>query len=235
MRVFVFAVYLLCAFNLNAQGWKKKVFGNKNQFEIGNNVTFYPSSYFDNRNNFSSNLQHYYMYRSMNYFLNYTRDLKNDYNLSVDFIQGSNYNPENPADWDLGEIIFTAYKLFNLAFGKQFRISKFEFNPRIYLSYRYFGGQGTIIGYRNPGSLLSEPFLGFLFYNSVGGAVGMDINYIFTKHFGLGVKTSYNFYPFEDAKLSSIDDSYEPDPLLVATHKPLNQMVLLHFKLIGRF
>jgi len=74
----------------------------------------------------------------------------------------------------------------------------------------------------------------FMVY-SVGGSIGVDINYFFSKHVGLGFKTSYNFYPFENAKLSAGESINQPDPFLVETHKQLNQMLILNFKIVTRF
>jgi hypothetical protein len=231
MKIIVSIIFFLCAFNLNAQGWKSKVFGNKNQFEFGINRTYYPNSKFDDHGNFR--ISYYTSYRyfiNANYFVGYTRTIGKDYTISLDLMRGFTPNSKGNAA-AIGEILGARYKMFNIGFGKQFNFAKLQFHPKMYLSYRYDGHQYTIFGYRAPPF---EPLFADLWYNSVGISIGTDINYFFHKHFGVGLKTSYNFYPFEKAKLSAGQSIDQPDPLLVATHKPLNQMVILNFKIIAR-
>ncbi len=234
MKVNLFAIFFLFVFNLNAQNWKSKVFNNKNQVEFGNTYTSYPNLNFGDNKNIVNKYLNYPNYRNHNYFIGYSRILNNNYTVSLDLISGFTPSSKNFSNLAIGEIIGSFYNLLNLGLGKQFNFLKLEFNPKIYLSYRYDGYQYTVFGYRNPDSWFSEPLFADLKYNSVGGSIGMDINYFITKHIGFGLKTSYNFYPFENAKLSAGSSTDHPDPFLVATHKPLNQMFILNFKLIAR-
>jgi hypothetical protein len=236
MKISALVIFQFCALMLSAQNWKDKILGNKNLFELGITRTSYPDSKFDNHGNSNSisNYSSYRYYVNANFFIGYTRTIGKDYTISLDLTRGSASNSKTSAKSAIGEILYARYKLFNIGFGKQVNFEKLQLHPKIYLSYRYDGYQYTVFGYRDPNGILTEPLFADLQYNSIGGAIGLDINYFFTKHLGLGLKTSYNFYPFENAKLSAGQSIDQPDPLLVATHRPLNQMVILNFKIIAR-
>ncbi|TAE81715.1 MAG: hypothetical protein EAY81_09610 [Bacteroidetes bacterium] len=236
MKLEAFTILFICALSVNAQSWKEKIFNNKNQFEFGITRTSYPDSKFDDHGN-SNGINNYSSYRyyiNANYFIGYTRTIGKNYTISLDVMRGSTSNSRTSATSAIGEILYARYNLFNVGFGKQINLKKLQLHPKIYLSYRYDGYQYTVFGFRDPLGILTEPLFADLQYNSVGGAVGLDINYFFAKHIGLGVKTSYNLYPFEKAKLSAGQSIDQPDPLLVATHRPLNQMIVLNFKIIAR-
>ena len=232
MKTTALIIIQCCTLMLSAQNWKEKILGNKNLVEFGITRTSYPDSRFDDNSNRSHMTYRYFI--QANYFVGYTRILKKNYTISVDKTNGFTPGSNTSNTSAIGEILGSRYKLFNIALGKQFQFLKLELTPKISVSYRYSGFQYTVFGYRDPNGILTEPLFASLHYNSVGGAIGLDINYFFAKHIGLGLKTSYNIYPFENAKLSSGNPVDKPDPLLVATHRPLNQMIVLNFKIIAR-
>jgi hypothetical protein len=230
MKSYLFFNLLLGCFSLQAQGWNEKFFGGKNQFELGSTFSHYPNADFGKPEFFTK----YSNYRKHNYFLGYTRIVKGKYTFTLDFISGFTPNMNANSNLQIGEIISSNYKMCNLSLGKLFKFSRVQLNPKLALSYRFWGGQWTTFGYRNPGSAISEPLFAFLSYNSIGFSIGNDVNYFFNKHLGIGFKTFYNVYPFENAKLSSGSLIDQPDPFLVETHKPLNQLFILNFKLMAR-
>jgi hypothetical protein len=230
MRTLLTFTILLCIFNLKAQSWNSKIFGNKNYFEFGNTYAHYPNAGFG----YTDISKRYVNYRKHNYFLGYTRIIKDKYILAIDFTSGFTPNNNYDSKSKVGEIISSNFKMCNLGLGKLFNFSRIQINPKIALSYRFSGMQWTTFGYRNPGSGLSEPLFAYLMYNSIGFSMGLDANYFFTKNLGIGIKATYNLYPFENAKLSSGNTIDQPDRLLIETHKPLNQVVILNFKIIGR-
>lgn len=237
LRFLINSLFLFCAFSLNAQNWKSKVFGGKNQFELGISNVSYLNSKFDDNFNFYKNYfrSDYSNIRRHNYYLGYNRVLYSKYVIGVNLISGFTPNGNNFTAIEIGEIRGAYNNQLNFSIGKLFSYKKINIIPTIQLSYRYDGFQYTVFGYRNPNGVLTEPLFADLQYNSIGGSLGVDINYFFSKHVGLGVKTSFNFYPFENAKLSAGESIDQPDPLLVETHKPLNQMLILNFKIVTRF
>jgi hypothetical protein len=102
------------------------------------------------------------------------------------------------------------------------------------ISYRYDGGEFDVFGYRDLTSPLSEPVIATLNYNSIGFSPNAEIEYFFTKNFGLGVNLNLNYYPFENAKLKG-DGTNEPDPLYVQIYKPNNLNFTTTFKVACRF
>lgn len=237
LRLLNISLFLFCAFYLNAQNWKCKVFGGKNQFEFGISDVSYPNSKFDDNFNFYKNYfrSGYSNIRRHNYYLGYNRVLYNKYVIGVNLTSSFTPNGDNLAAIEIGEIRGAYNKQLNISIGKLFSSKKINIIPSIQLSYRYDGFQYTVFGYRNPNGVLTEPLFADLQYNSIGGSAAIDINYFFSKHVGLGVKTSYNIYPFEKAKLSAGESIDQPDPFLVETHKPLNQMLIVNFKIVTRF
>jgi len=237
LRFLINSLFLFCAFSLNAQNWISKVFGGKNQIEFGISNVSYPNSKFDDNFKFYENYLKpgYSNMRRHNYYLGYNRVLYSNYVIGVNLISGFTANGNNFAAIEIGEIRGVYNKQLNFNIGKLFSYKKIKIIPTLQLSYRYDGFQYTVFGYRNPNGVLTEPLFADLQYNSIGGSVGLDINYFFSKHVGLGVRTLYNFYPFENAKLSAGESIDQPDPLLVETHKPLNQMLILNLKIVTRF
>ncbi len=224
-RLLINPLLLFCAFSLNAQNFKSKVFGGKNQIEFGNTMV----NYFNKEGLSEFRLDEYTIY---NLYFGYTRNMLNNHSMHINYISfESEYDYNKP----IGVIIGSFFKQFNVGYSYLLNINKLDIRPFFSFSYRYSGGERIIFGYRNPGSLLSEPLWADLWYNSLGGSIGIDFNYFFSKHVGLGVKTSYNFYPFENAKLSAGESINQPDPFLVETHKPMNQMLIVNFKIITKF
>lgn len=225
LRFLINSLFLFCAFSLNAQNWKSKVFGGKNQFEFGNTMV----NYFNREGLSKFRLDEYTRY---SFYLGYSRNIINNHSLHLNFIS---FRSELDYNRPIGVVVGSSFKQFNIGYSYLLNVKKFDIRLSYTFSYRYSGGERIIFGYRNPNSLLSEPLWADLWYNSVGGSIGVDINYFFSKHVGLGFKTSYNFYPFENAKLSAGESINQPDPLLVETHKPLNQMLILNLKIVTRF
>ncbi|MCF8253068.1 MAG: hypothetical protein K9H61_07445 [Bacteroidia bacterium] len=209
---------------MNAQNWKNKVFGGKNQFEFGNTMVDYFNK--DGLSKFRLD-----QYSKFNLYFGYNRQISNKHSFHFDFINfQSDYDYNKP----IGVLVGSFFEQFNIGYSYLIYSKKLDIRPSLSFSYRYFGSELVIFGYRDP-VLHEEPLWALLWYNSIGASVGVDINYFFSKHLGLGVKTSYNFYPFENAKLSAGESIDQPDPFLVETHKPLNQMLILNFKIVTRF
>lgn len=233
----IISIFQFCAFSLNAQNWISKVFGDKNQIEFGISNVSYPNSKFDDNFKFYENYLKpgYSNMRRHNYYFGYNRIINSKYLLGVNFISSLTPNTKEFSEIAIGEILGTDNKQLNFNFGYLFSYRKINIIPTAQISYRYGGSQSVIFGFRDPSGILTEPLFAHLEYNSVGGSIGIDINYFFSKNVGLGFKTSYNFYPFENAKLSAGESIDQPDPFLVETHKPLNQMLILNFKIVTRF
>jgi hypothetical protein len=222
---------------LNAQNWKSKVFGGKNQFEFGISNVSYPNSKFDDNFNFYKDYLKpgYSTMRRHNYYFGYNRIINSKYFIGVNLTSSFTPNGKDFSAIAIGEILRSYNEQLNFNLGHLFSYRNINIIPTIQLSYRYGGSQSAIFGFRDPIGILTEPLFAYLEYNSLGGSIGGDINYFFSKHVGLGVKTSYNYYPFENAKLSAGESIDQPDPLLVETHKPLNQMLIVNIKIITKF
>jgi hypothetical protein len=230
MKTLFTFILFCCVFNLKAQRLNQKIFGDKNYLEFGHTYAHYPNAGFGCSTLFLTEVS----FRRTNYYLAYNRLIKNKYMLGFDFLFSN--TPNNNFEFnleDVGKIMMIGFKSYSLGFGKIYQFSKFQLIPKVALSHRYFGGQWTVFGYRNPGAALSETLFATLDYNSIGFSTGVDANYFFTKNAGIGLKTSYHLYPFENAKLSAYGID-QPDPLIVATHKPLNNILLFHLKVVGR-
>lgn len=207
----------------NAQSLSNKIFGGKNQFETGVTLVNYFNG--DGFKGFG------YEQAQYNRYLGYSRIIKNKHVIGLSYTY---YTSPLNTDLPIGKVIEHRFKAVQLGYGYIFTQNKFQVIGQAAISYRYYGGESIIFGYRNPFSLLSEPLFARLNYNSVGGSVGIDANYFFIKNVGVGIKASYTFYPFENAKLGA-DGIDKPDPLLVATHRPLNQLFIVNGKLVLRF
>jgi hypothetical protein len=209
---------------MNAQNWKSKVFGGKNQFEFGNTIV----DYFNKEGLSKFRLD---QYSKFNLYFGYNRQISNKHSILFNFISfQSDYDYNKP----IGVVVGSFFEQINIGYSYCIYSKMLDIRPSLSFSYRYFGSEMVIFGYKDP-VLLEEPLWALVWYNSIGASVGVDLNYILTKNFGLGIKTSYNFYPFENAKLSAGESINQPDPFLVETHKPLNQMLILNFKIVTRF
>ena len=225
----ILTFFLLCVFNSKAQSKENKLFDCKNHFEIGNIFV----SYFDQKGLVGDVVN--YNYRSVEgyitRYLSYSRIIKKKHVLSLNYTNFS--TPPIPYDVPVGTVIGSVFKSVGIGYGQIFELFKLQIIPSINISYRYSGIETVVFGYRNPGQPLSEPLWADLRYNSVGGSLSLDANYFIVKHIGIGAKLTYALYPFENAKLDAggID---KPDPALVASHKPYNEMLILNCKLIFR-
>lgn len=218
---YVLSISLICwAFIVKAQHISEKLLGGKNRFEFGNTFV----SYFD-KEGFNS-----YELNKFNLYWSYSRIIKNKHVININL---TTYRSPYISNANVGQVAGSSFESLNLGYGRILHTKKLEIIPNASLSYRYNGVQSVVFAYRNPGSLLSEPLFAYLEYNSVGGLLAVDANYFLVKYIGIGLKLSYAFYPFENAKLSA-DGVDKPDPAFVETHGPLNQMLIINGKIILR-
>ncbi|MES2727451.1 MAG: hypothetical protein V4643_10145 [Bacteroidota bacterium] len=218
---YVLSISLICwAFIAKAQHINDKLLGGKNRFEFGNTLVNYFNK--DGFNNYELN--------KFNLYWSYSRIIKNKHVININL---TSYRSPYVSNANIGQIAGSEFESLNLGYGRILNTKKLEIIPQLSLSYRYNGGQSVVFAYRNQGSLFSEPLFAHLRYNSIGGIFAVDANYFLMKHIGIGLKFSYAFYPFENAKLAAggVD---QPDPAFVETHKPLNQMLIINGKLILR-
>lgn len=205
----------------NAQSLSNKIFGGKNQFETGPTVI----NFFYNKGFTGLGIDNIL---SLNRYYGYSRIIKKRHVIRIGYRQfGSDMLP-----FIVGKVNQHYFRSADLGYGYIFTKCKLQLIGHVGLSYRYDGGESVVFGFRQ--NTWPEPVFASLVYNSIGGSFDIDANYFFIKNIGVGIKTAYTFYPFEDAKLrgNGIDN---PPPILVATYKPINQMLIINGKLMLRF
>ena len=220
MKSYLTILLTVYALGINAQSIQQKLFGGKNRVEIGTTGMHF----------FSQKISKSHKPTTDKIYIGYSRIFNSNNIISLDYIEFSGgFN-----NWKIGDIIGTYAESFTVSYGRIFNYSSIEIIPSLGLSYRYDGLEFISFAERNPGLPWSEPIFAILRYNSIGIKGGFDLNYFFAKNMGLGAKFSYANYPFEKARFATggID---EPSQECKDTHLPLNQMIILNLKLIGRF
>jgi hypothetical protein len=93
--------------------------------------------------------------------------------------------------------------IYSLGYGYKLPIEKVSISFFGVLNYRYKGGEAAISNlFQN--AYWSEASYAFLYYNSPWGfGTGVELEYFFTKHIGLGINTYFHAFPWESAQFES--------------------------------
>ncbi len=216
--IFLFAI---CVFSsAYPQNLKTAILGNKNIFSFGTTQV----NCLDGRG--WNKLRR----DNLNFFYSYGRVIHQKHIIVL-----SHVHHESLWDFEAQPPVRVSEYLDNVNLHYGYIISKgaFQVIPHAGLSYNYYGFEGVLHGYRNPGSLWNEPLDSFLDRKSIGGVTGVDVNYYLLKHFAIGAKLSYAYYPFEKAKLER-SDATGPTQEFVDNYHPLDDFLFLNLCFVIR-
>lgn len=233
----IFTIVFFCALIVKAQ---RKTPSAEIQIEIGGTL----ANFFDSRGiSFNEGIK--LSYRNFSDFINsnfYSNfyyglkvNLRDKHCLSVHYqsFQTTPYSP--PLKTQNVELLLRNVKSFGLGYNYILPFQKFQTMIGIGVNYRYSGGEQVIFAYwLNPPPGWNEPISAYVEYNSLGLSPGIEVNWFWSSHFGIGVRSFYQYFPFESNKLSG-NGIEMSDPDLVSNYKPGKQMFTLDFKLAYRF
>jgi hypothetical protein len=136
------------------------------------------------------------------------------------------------SDWlspanNKGLIGFGIY-MYNLGYGYQLPFKKIKTTLFVQVNKRT-GMEGAKIGHDGYHGYYAD-----LKYDSYGISLGTDLEYFFTKNFGLGANIYYYYFPFETNKLAGDDVQYV-DKNIIDSYRPINDFFLINFKVAYKF
>ncbi len=119
-------------------------------------------------------------------------------------------------------------ELLSLGYGYSLPLKKIKTTLFAQVNKR-IGLEGAQIGHDGYHGLYAD-----LKYDSYGMSLGTDLEYFFTKNFGLGANIYYYNFPFETNKLEGNDVQYV-DKNIIDSYRPINDFFLINFKVAYKF
>ncbi|MES2726387.1 MAG: hypothetical protein V4643_04750 [Bacteroidota bacterium] len=134
---------------------------------------------------------------------------------------------------DLGKNEFSL-SYVSLGYGRKLPFSFKKIVPSVFamLNYRYRGGEAADYAWRDMG--FEKNFTVLKYDQTVGIALGIELEYFFIQNLGLGINTYVNYFPFENARFKG-DGVDSPSQEFIDSHKPNNFFINTTFKLAYRF